>query len=144
MAQFHAVINQTVWLINIVTWWFPAAINYVVKCVIFPAQKKRWYQPINKVIKFETRQDIIPGWLMGQTLIYYRRSIYRDYIWHDIAHGITITMIKLQSDLHSRKAPHTSPLRASHGVSFVSYTKKNDRDISRAHCIWYAMSSTSI
>ena len=45
-------------------------------------------------------------------------------------------MIKLLllSDFHSRTTPHTSPLRASYGVSFVSYTKKNDRDISRAHC----------
>ena len=43
-------------------------------------------------------------------------------------------MLKLRSDLHSRKTPHTSPLRASYGVSFVSYTKKKYRDISRAHC----------
>ena len=35
---------------------------------------------------------------------------------------------------HSRKTPHSSPLRASYGVSFVINTKKNDRDISRAHC----------
>ena len=42
-------------------------------------------------------------------------------------------MIKLRSDLYSRTTPHASPLRASYGVSFVSYTKKNDRDISRAH-----------
>ena len=32
------------------------------------------------------------------------------------------------------KTPHTWSLRASYGVSFVSYTKKNDRDISRAYC----------
>ena len=43
-------------------------------------------------------------------------------------------MIKLQSDLHSRTTPHSSPLRASYGVSFMSYRKKIDRDISRAHC----------
>ena len=36
--------------------------------------------------------------------------------------------------LHSRTTPHTSPLRARYGVSFVSYTKNNYRDISRAHC----------
>ena len=53
-------------------------------------------------------------------------------MWYDSAHS-TITMIKLRSDLHSR-TPHSSLLRASYGVSFASYTKKNDRDISRAHC----------
>ena len=35
--------------------------------------------------------------------------------------------------LHSRTTPHTWPLRARYGVSFVSYTKNNYRDISRAH-----------
>ena len=43
-------------------------------------------------------------------------------------------MMKLWSDLHSRTTPHTSPLRASFGVSFASYTKKNDRDISGVLC----------
>ena len=61
--------------------------------------------------------------------------VYRSYIWYDNAHVTTITMIKRRSDLHSRKTSHTSPLRASYGVSFVSYTKKNDHDISRAHFI---------
>ena len=43
----------------------------------------------------------------------------------------------LGQTLHSRTTPiHTSPLRASYGVSFVSYSKKNDRDISRAHTIY--------
>ena len=31
-------------------------------------------------------------------------------------------------------SPHTSPLWASYGVSFLSYSSKNYRDISRAHC----------
>ena len=44
-------------------------------------------------------------------------------------------MIKPRSDLHSRTTPQNSPLRASFGVGvFMSYIKKNDRDISRAHC----------
>ena len=30
--------------------------------------------------------------------------------------------------------PHTSPLWASYGVSFMSYTKKNDFAIARAQC----------
>ena len=64
---------------------------------------------------------------------YYRLSMYRDYIWYEGAHITSITMIKLWSDLHSRTTPHTSPLRARYGVSLASYTKKNDRDISRAH-----------
>ena len=46
---------------------------------------------------------------------------------HDSAHSTTITMMKVQSDMHSQMTSHTSPL--------VSYTKNNDRDISRAHCI---------
>ena len=47
-------------------------------------------------------------------------------------HNTTITMIKLRSDLQSRTASDTSSLRGSYGVSFVSNTKKNARDISRA------------
>ena len=39
-----------------------------------------------------------------------------------------------RSGLHSRTTPHNSPLRASYGVSFLSYKKKSDRDVSRAHC----------
>ena len=46
---------------------------------------------------------------------YYKLSIYRDYIWYDSAHSTTIKMIKLRTDLHSRKTPHTSPLRARYG-----------------------------
>ena len=50
--------------------------------------------------------------------------------------------MKIRSDLDSRTTPQTSPLRASDGESFVSYTMKNDRDISRAHCIIQAQLST--
>ena len=67
--------------------------------------------------------------------LYYRLSIYSGHIWHDSAqHSTTITITKLRSDLHSRTTPHTSPLRASYGLSSVSYTNKNARDLSRAHC----------
>ena len=80
---------------------------------------------------------------------YYRLSIYRSYqyvitntvmtycgyVWYDSAERIKITMIKLRSCLHSRTTPHTPPLRARYGVSFVSYTKKNHRDILRVHYI---------
>ena len=59
------------------------------------------------------------------------------HIYHDNVHSTTITIIKFRSDLHWRTTSHTSPLRASYGVSFVSYTKKNDRDISRAYCTGY-------
>ena len=41
--------------------------------------------------------------------------------------------------MHARPTPHTSPWRASYGVSFVSYSKKNHRDISRAYCIGHPM-----
>ena len=58
---------------------------------------------------------------------------YHGYIWYDSAHTTTIRVIKLQLDLHSGMTPHTLPSRASHGVSFTSYTNKNDLYISRAH-----------
>ena len=48
---------------------------------------------------------------------------------------------KLWLDLQSRTppntppvTPHTSPLRASYGISVAIYTKKNERDISIVHC----------
>ena len=55
---------------------------------------------------------------------YYRRSIYRSCILYDSAHRRAITMMILRSDLHSRMPPHSSPLRVSCGVPFVSHTKK--------------------
>ena len=66
---------------------------------------------------------------------YYRLLICRGYIRYDSAHSTINTMAIFRSDLHSRTTPHTSALRASYGVSFVSYTETNDRDVSRAHCI---------
>ena len=53
---------------------------------------------------------------------------------YDSVQSTAITMIKLQSGLQSQTTPHTSPLRVSYGVSFVSYTAKNDCDISGVHC----------
>ena len=38
--------------------------------------------------------------------------------------------------LNSQKTPHTSPLRASYGMSFVSILMKNDRVIKGFYCIW--------
>ena len=36
--------------------------------------------------------------------------------------------------LYSQKAPHTSPWRASYGVSFVDIFDKIDRVITASHC----------
>ena len=40
--------------------------------------------------------------------------------------------------LNSQKTPHTSPLRASYGMSFVSILMKNDRVIKGFYCMWHA------
>ena len=37
--------------------------------------------------------------------------------------------------LNSQKTPHTSPLRVSYGMSFVSILMKNDRVIKGFYCI---------
>ena len=37
--------------------------------------------------------------------------------------------------LNSQKTPHTSPLRASYGMSFVSILMKNDRVIKGFYCL---------
>ena len=39
--------------------------------------------------------------------------------------------------LNSQKTPHTSPLRASYGMSFVSILMKNDRVIKGFYCTQY-------
>ena len=70
-------------------------------------------------------------WLVS---LQYRLSIYCGYIWYDNAPSTRNTGMKIMSDLHSRTTHHSSPLRASYGVSFVNYAKKRDRDISRVHC----------
>ena len=41
--------------------------------------------------------------------------------------------------LNSQKTPHTSPLRASYGMSFVSILMKNDRVIKGFYCNDQAM-----
>ena len=47
--------------------------------------------------------------------------------------------------LNSQKTPHTSPLRASYGMSFVSILMKNDRVIKGFYCIHHlALSSWSL
>ena len=79
---------------------------------------------------------------------HYRLSICRGYICRDSAHNQTITMIKLRLGLHSRTTPHTSTVRASYGVSFMSYTKKNtaiyrERTVLWCHTLrrpWYVSS----
>ena len=38
--------------------------------------------------------------------------------------------------LNSQKTPHTSPLRASYGMSFVSILMKNDRVIKGFYCMY--------
>ena len=45
--------------------------------------------------------------------------------------------------LNSQKTPHTSPLRASYGMSFVSILMKNDRVIKGFYCISVTESKTS-
>ena len=91
---------------------------------------------------------LIARWLYWLQLIFGRKAVGdrlhfmcdRGFIYDTIVHmhGTTITMIKLWSDLHSRTTTHIAPLRASYGVSFVSYANKNACDISRAHCIRHA------
>ena len=44
-------------------------------------------------------------------------------------------MVKLRSAFELTKTLHISPTRASYGVSFVSYLKKEGHQISRLHCI---------
>ena len=41
--------------------------------------------------------------------------------------------------LNPQKTPHTSPLRASYGMSFVSILMKNDRVIKGFYCISYLL-----
>ena len=44
--------------------------------------------------------------------------------------------------LNSQKTPHTSPLRASYGMSFVSILMKNDRVIKGFYCMYLNMYAT--
>ena len=43
--------------------------------------------------------------------------------------------------LNSQKTPHTSPVRASYGMSFVSILMKNDRVIKGFYCILFETGS---
>ena len=46
--------------------------------------------------------------------------------------------------LDPQKTPHTSPLRASYGVSFVNICVKNDHVITGLHCICWWLQSESV
>ena len=46
--------------------------------------------------------------------------------------------------LNSQKTPHTSPLRASYGMSFVSILMKNDRVIKGFYCMYKLLNSVVI
>ena len=46
--------------------------------------------------------------------------------------------------LHSWTTPHTSSLRVNYGLSFVRYSKKNDRDISRVYCTFYWIQQSTL
>ena len=45
--------------------------------------------------------------------------------------------------LNSQKTPHTSPLRASYGMSFVSILMKNDRVIKGFYCILHHVNTNA-
>ena len=48
---------------------------------------------------------------------------------HDTKHNTTER--KLKPDMNSQKTPHTSPLRASYGVSLDGYLEKSKHEISQ-------------
>ena len=68
---------------------------------------------------------------IDHSLLYYTLSIYRGYIQHDDAHIDGKTLIRLcNNERHPKPRPYG---RAMECLSLV--VTKNDRDISRAHCI---------
>ena len=74
--------------------------------------------------------------------IYYRLSIYRGTIQHDITPNTPTSYVKLWSDWELAKDTHTSPLRASNGCLSPDIWRKNGREISVAHsivCFWIVM-----
>ena len=62
--------------------------------------------------------------------MYYRLSIDHGHIQHDSAHILAVSVATLTND-----TPYLA-LTASYGVSFVSYSKKNDRD--KKSALYYA------
>ena len=73
--------------------------------------------------------------MIQHVAIYYRLSIYRGTIQHDIAPNTPTSYAKLWSDLDLAKDTHTSPLRASNGRLSRDICRKNGREISGAHAI---------
>ena len=67
--------------------------------------------------------------------LYYRLSIFRSQIQHDILHSTNIVMIKLQSDISSTNDTPYLALTGELWDVFREFFEENDRDISRAQCI---------
>ena len=64
-------------------------------------------------------------------------SLWYGLLWRDITYSITMTC-RLDQTLNSQKTLHSSPSRASYGVSFVSILEKIYRVIKMFDCIGYA------
>ena len=62
-------------------------------------------------------------------MVYYDMASYIAYITMGDSQNIEQTM-------NSQKTLHSSPLRVSYGVSFVSIMEKNDHVLKRFDCIW--------
>ena len=65
---------------------------------------------------------------------YYRFSIYRGVIWHDVVENKKGSKFNFVQTINSEKTSHTSPLWASYGAYFLSYFEKGYRETSTMHC----------
>ena len=74
---------------------------------------------------------------VGQSvLLIQQRPFITRFIIADIRYTITASCVAIRPVFELTKNTHTSPLRASYGVSFVSILKKNDRVIKGLYCTY--------
>ena len=91
----------------------------------------------NLKLKFQSKLDLCSG-----NHVVYRRTDGRTRWIQDTPSPFNFVgrgyYNKTSIGLHSQMPPHSWPLWASYGMSFVSYKKENDRDISRGHYLQHS------
>ena len=89
-------------------------------CLVSPGQQQPWYC-LYRINGFKPADTIDSRYIavMYDTIV----QTVQQLQWMNFSQICTHEM-----------SPQISPLRASYGVFFVNSTKKNDRNISRAHC----------
>ena len=105
-------------------------------CVVLVQSKIPWWCSLNDVLYGCLSSCLVfLGWKPGSSIHFQPCNIIVQY--HFISYGVSYwVMHKFDPTLDSQMTPHSSPMRASYGVSVVSIWERIPHVITRVDCIW--------